>query len=489
MTEKKIRILYIASEAGPFIKIGGLGDVAGTLPPILYHLGPAEVEGYQIDIRLVIPYHREVAEKYHFTEPLLTLTLPRKSGDMQMDVFESEIKGMPVYLIDGPELTESPRIYSFRPEEDMPKFAAFSLAALQLAKQLDFKPDILNANDWHTAISVYALRFLRRRDPFFQNTKSLFTVHNLPYMGAECKPLLKDLYLPVRRWANLTLPKWARSFAMPLGLLTADHINAVSPTYAREIQTPDFGCSLEEFLARRADRISGIINGLDYTAWNPATDQEIPLNFGVETLAERVKNKLALQKEFDLPQDASVPLVIVISRLDNQKGIDIAIEAFRQIKSTTWQAIILGTGQQDLEQACSDLAAELPQNVRAAIRFDGKLARRMYAGGDCILLPSRYEPCGLTQLISMRYGCVPVAHAVGGFVDTIEGDEATPATRTGYLCHQNTPEAFAQKLEQVFDDYASAEAWKKIQLNGMRKDYSWHHSAKEYFRRYLSMME
>ena len=487
MTEKTIRVLYLASEARPFIKIGGLGDVAGTLPPSMYNLDSAEIEGYTLDIRLVIPYHSEVVEKYPFNQPLLTLTLPRKSGAMQMDVFEGEIDGMPVYLIDGPEITKAERIYSFQPDEDMPKFAAFSIAALQLAKEIGFQPDILNANDWHTALSVYALKFLRRRDPFFKNTKSLFTVHNLPYMGAECKEILKDMYQPIRRWANLALPKWGRSFAMPLGLISADHINAVSPTYAREIQTPDFGCSLEEFLAKRSDRISGIINGLDYTAWNPETDERILFNYNLETLDERVKNKLALQKEFDLPQDAEIPLVIVISRLDHQKGIDIAVEAFRQIKSTKWQAIILGNGNQELEQQCSDLAAELPNNVRVAIRFDGALARRMYAGGDCILLPSRYEPCGLTQLISMRYGCVPVAHAVGGFVDTIEGDEATPETRTGYLCHKNTPEAFSEKLEQVFSDYANAEVWRHIQLNGLKKDYSWHHSAKEYFYRYLSM--
>lgn len=489
MTEKILRVLYIASEARPFIKIGGLGDVAGTLPPVIYGLEPGEIDGYRVDIRLAIPYHREVIAKFRFQEPLVRLTLPRRSGDMMMDVFESKIGEMPVYLIDGREISAAERIYNFQPALDMPKFTAFSLAALQLAKALGFQPDILNANDWHTALSVYALRFLRRRDPFFKNTKSLLTVHNLPYMGAESKPLLLDFLLPVRRWANLTLPKWARSFAMPLGLLTADHINAVSPTYAREIQTPDFGCSLEEFLTRRSERISGIINGLDYKAWNPEIDPKIVVNYGVDSLDLRVGNKLALQKEFALPQDPNIPLVIVISRLDNQKGIDIAIEALQQLKSTDWQAIILGTGQQELEQRCSDLAADMPHHVRVAIRFDSALARRMYAGGDCILLPSRYEPCGLTQLIGMRYGCIPVAHAVGGFVDTIEGDDASPETRTGYLCHKNTPVAFAEKLEQVFVDYANPVDWRNIQLNGMRKDYSWHHSAREYVKLYLQMME
>ena len=486
MTEKTLRILYIASEARPFVKIGGLGDVAGTLPPILSHLAPEEIDGWKIDIRLAIPYHNQIAEKYAFDQPLVTLTLPRKSGDLSMDVFETELNGMPVYLINGDEITAAERIYSFKPDEDMPKFAAFSLAVLQLAKAIDFQPDILNANDWHTALSVYALKILRRRDPFFKDTKSLFTVHNLPYMGAECRDILRDFNYPIYRMLNLQLPKWGRSFAMPLGLLSADHINAVSPTYAREIQTPDFGCSLEEFLARRSDRISGIINGLDYTAYNPETDERIPVNYSVDALDERIKNKLALQKEFDLPQNADIPLVIIISRLDHQKGIDVALEAFRQLQTTHWQAVILGTGAEEIEKDCQRLAEEMPDNVRAALRFDGALARRMYAGGDCILLPSRYEPCGLTQLISMRYGCVPVAHAVGGFVDTIV-ESSSIENLTGFLCNQNTPEAFARKLELVFADYARQSFWRQIQINGMTIDYSWHHSAKEYFYRYLTM--
>jgi starch synthase len=484
MTEKILRILYIASEARPFVKIGGLGDVAGTLPPILRQLNPAENDGWQVDIRLVIPYHREVVEQYPLSPPLLTLHLPRKSGDMDMDVFETEMDGMPVYLIDGKEISAAKRIYSFQPDEDMAKFASFSLAALELARQIGFQPHILNANDWHTALAVYALDQLRGQDSFFADTKSLFTVHNLPYMGAECKEILQDFGLSVRR--SRLLPKWGRSFAMPLGLITADHINAVSPTYAREIQTPEFGCSLEDFLFRRADRISGIINGLDYNAWNPAMDAALLQNYTADTLLDRPKNKSALQKEFGLPISAQVPLFVVISRLDHQKGIDTAIAALRLLKKKKWQAIILGTGAEEIEKECQLLASEMPDRVRVALRFDGALARRMYAGGDAILLPSRYEPCGLTQLIGMRYGCVPAANAVGGFVDTIV-DNDNFQEQTGFLSPALTREAFAETLERVLEAYKDQALWQQIQGNGMNKDYSWRRSARKYLNLYLQL--
>jgi starch synthase len=485
MSEKVLRVLYIASEAGPFVKIGGLGDVAGTLPPMLSRLQPADTGGWKIDIRLVIPYHPAIAQKFDFGKPILTLNLHRKSGDLAMDVYQTDVDGMPVYFIDGDLITRAENIYNFQPELDMPKFAAFSFAALELAKQLDFQPHILNANDWHTALAVYALKKKRRWDPFFRGTRSVFTVHNLPYMGSECKPILQDYGCFV--WPHLQLPKWGRSFAMPLGLLSADHINAVSPTYAQEIQTPAFGCSLEHFLARRSNRISGIINGLDYQDWNPAIDPQLPQNFDVDHLDQRAANKLALQAEFGLAQDANVPLIILISRMDHQKGMDIAFSALRLAVDEPWQAVILGTGAEVIEEQARQLEADFPERVKAAIRFDGKLARRMYAAGDVILLPSHYEPCGLTQLIGMRYGCIPIAHAVGGFADTIQ-DDRDPADWTGFLFRENTPDMLAEMLHVAFSIYTQQpETWQAIQRNGMRQDWSWKRSALKYLQLYLDV--
>ena len=482
--EKVLRVLYVASEAGPYIKIGGLGDVAGTLPPALSHLTPEETQGWKLDVRLVIPYHPEVAENYNFGDPTFTLKLKRKSGVTKMDVYESKLNGMQVYFLDGALITEAETVYSFDPEEDMEKFAVLSFGVLELCRVLEWQPHILNANDWHTALSVYALKQARKRDSFFRKTKSVFTVHNLPYMGAECKPLLKDFGCRIPYYFQL--PRWARSFAMPLGLVSADHINAVSPNYAQEIQTSAFGCSLEKFLSFRSEKISGIVNGLDVQSWDPKTDPALVKNYEINSLEARKKNKLALLKEFNLKGAKSTPLVIIISRMDHQKGMGIAFEGLRKLTDESWQAIILGTGRESIEEDARQLEKEFPDRVRAAIRFDGALARRMYAGGDMILLPSRYEPCGLTQLIGMRYGCVPVAHAVGGFADTIV-DNRDLESWTGFLFRENTPEKVAAKMTVAFGYYHQPETWQQIQKNGMMQDFSWKRSALKYLDMYLSV--
>ena len=484
--EKVLRVLYVASEAGPFIKIGGLGDVAGTLPPALSQLSVEETKGWKLDIRLVIPYHQAVAEKYNFGPPITKLKLVRKSGDISMDVFESEIDGMPVYFLDGPLITEPDTIYSFRPEEDMEKFAVFSFGVLELCRSLNWQPHILNANDWHTALSVFALKQLRRRDVFFRKTHSVFTVHNLPYMGAECKPLLKDFACRIPYYFQL--PRWGRSFAMPLGLVAADQINAVSPNYSKESQEAEFGCSLEKFLSRRSDRISGIVNGLDVKSWDPKTDSALVQNYDMFNLADRSANKLALLKEFGLKEDLSIPLVIVVSRMDHQKGMSVAFEGLRKLADEDWQAIILGTGAEQIEAEARELEKEFPERVRAVIAFDGALARRMYAGGDMILLPSRYEPCGLTQLIGMRYGCVPVAHAVGGFADTIV-DNRDQDSWTGFLFRENTADMLSEMLHVAFGVFQQTATWQIIQKNGMMQDFSWKRSALKYLELYLSVAE
>lgn len=484
--EKTLRVLYLCSEAHPFVKIGGLGDVAGSLPPVLYHLTPEELDGWKIDIRLAIPYHPVIAQDYGFEAPSDVITLEPKSGALTIDVFETELEGMPVYLLDGDLITKAKSVYSFNPAEDVPKFSAFSFAALALVEKMGWKPDIVNANDWHTALAVYAVnRYRRRRNSFFRGTKTILSIHNLPYMGADCKATLKDYGMTPRFYFQL--PKWARRFCMPLGIATADELIAVSPNYAKEIQTPEFGCTLENYLRQRADSVSGIINGLDLAAWNPETDEQILQRFSVETLEKREKNKQALIEKFELDPDPAIPLIIIVSRMDHQKGMDITVDALRQLKDEKWQAIILGSGQVDVEDEVRALEKEFPDRVRAVIRYDGKLAKELYAGGNMILLPSRYEPCGLTQLISMRYGCVPVAHETGGFKDTII-PEGTPG-QTGFLYSGNTPENLAACTQKAFAAYQDAKRWRRIQQNGMSLDFSWKKSAITYAHHYITLKE
>jgi starch synthase len=311
-------------------------------------------------------------------------------------------------------------------------------------------------------------------------------VHNLPYLGAGADSALEAFNLPPA--VGSRLPKWAQHMPLPLGLLAADRIVTVSPTYSREILTPEFGSGLHQFLRTRSDRISGILNGIDMERWNPETDSALVANFNQEELTARAANKAALQKEFDLQADDRIPLLAIISRLDPQKGIDLVPDALRQIRRMAWQAIILGTGSPELEEAVRRLEGEFPDRVRAAIRFDGILSRRMYAGADALMIPSRYEPCGLTQMIAMRYGCVPVARATGGLRDTILDYQESPES-TGFLFKKASSPALAGALRRALKVYNDRDAWSSLQKRGMSQDFSWERSAREYLKLYQSIVK
>jgi starch synthase len=272
-----------------------------------------------------------------------------------------------------------------------------------------------------------------------------------------------------------------------LGLQTADRIVAVSPTYAQEILTPEYGCGLETFLQTRQKSISGIVNGLDQESWDPASDKAIPVNFKVTSLAKRKQNKTALLKEFSLDPDPGIPLLILVSRMDQQKGVDLAIEGLSQSIDGNWQAILLGTGDPKLEEACRRLEKDNPDRIRAAIRFDVSLSRRMYAGADILLMPSRYEPSGLAQMMAMRYGCVPLARATGGLQDTIIDATSSEDDGTGFLFKPATSAAFAETLQRALQVFRDTERWTAIQKRGMLKDFSWENSAIQYVKLYRGL--
>ncbi|MRR31116.1 glycosyltransferase, partial [bacterium] len=266
----------------------------------------------------------------------------------------------------------------------------------------------------------------------------------------------------------------------------ADLINAVSPGYAKEILTPEFGCGLQDFLKTRQNALTGILNGLDQVDWDPMTDTTIINRYDRTDLRQKSSNKAALQAEFELPIDSEMPLLVMITRMDQQKGVDIAIEGLRLAADLNWQAIILGTGDPLLETSCRSLESEFPDRVRASIRFDVSLSRRMYAGGDILLMPSRYEPCGLAQMIAIRYGTIPLARATGGLRDTIT-DDPTMAKSTGFLFEDARPEAFAESLRRAIYAFPDREIWSQIQMRGMAQDFSWEKSAMEYTELYTKL--
>jgi starch synthase len=502
-----LRVLFLSAEAEPLVKVGGLGDVAGSLPRALRRLGVeaenGSTEGPAIDVRLAIPNYGMIAlqrtarsgeRTLHAEndgpdcessgpsepEPVGAFSVPHAGGAIRAEVFQVEAGGVPVYLIGGAPIPSSAPVYSLNTRLDSAKFTFFSLAALELTRLLGWAPDVVHANDWHTAPAVYALR--AHPDPFFKHTATIMMVHNLPYMGDG--GALGEFGLPPV--AESPLPWWARDLPLPLGLLAADQIVAPSPTYAREILTPEFGSGLDAFLRYRSESVRGILNGIDTECWDPETDAAISARFSRGNLERRAADKAALLAELGLEAKPEAPLLVMITRLDTQKGVDLVPEALRQLDDLPWQAVILGTGLPDLEAQVSALQAEYPRRVRALIRFDPALSRRIYAGGDILLVPSRYEPCGLNQMIAMRYGCVPAAHAVGGLFDSIH-DWDQSEEGTGFLFGEATPSALAGALRRAMLVYRDRDAWRELQRRGMLQDFSWDRSAQQYRELYQSL--
>ncbi len=488
-----MNVLFIASEAEPFVKVGGLADVAGSLPRALENLRLVDQqEAGEIDIRLVLPYHPQIRQEPYTPQPVATFPIPTADGEVLATVFSVEAEGMLAYLVGGEPIDQESGVYSANLEADGYKYVFFSLACLELPKHLGWKADILHANDWHTAAAVYSLALRRPTDPFFQDVASLLTVHNLPYLGSMTPPAMQAFGLPPGEHSDL--PSWARTMALPLGLLSADAVVAVSPGYAREILTEEYGSGLADFLKAHASKISGILNGLDTDKWDPATDTHITANFSARDLLPRQANKAYLQQAMGLEVDPRIPVLSMVTRMDPQKGVDLAVEALQSLLkdqsagNSPVQVIFLGTGNPVLESEARRLERDFPGSVRTRIVFSEPLSHHIYAGADMLLMPSRYEPCGLSQMIAMHYGCVPIARLTGGLSDTIH-DPQTSKHSTGFLFPEAKAQALAAAIKRALRVYSNdPAAWQAMQIRGMRQDFSWDRSAQAYYKQYQFLM-
>lgn len=474
-----LNILFLSAEAFPFVKVGGLADVAGSLPAALRSLSTSQTGGYRLDVRLVLPLHRLSKTVFATLKPLNKFIIKTVVDEIEAQAYEILINGVPTYFIDGLPISRAQQVYSADSEGDREKYTFFSLAALELARLLDWKVDIVHANDWHTALSIYAIRTFTK-DSFFTETAGLLTVHNLPYMGGDgCDVLTRYGFQSL---PDVSLPVWARSQSLPLGLWAADAIVPVSETYAREILTPEYGYGLQDFLLSRSNSITGIINGLDVNQWDPATDSLLFEKYSLTTLNDRIKNKTSLLQKIDLNIDPGIPLIGMVTRIDYQKGIDLTIQAISRLNEKHWQLVILGSGDDALENDLNQFQAKYPDKVRVILRYDNPMSHQIYAGSDIFLMPSRYEPCGLSQMIAMRYGNVPVVHATGGLKDTVlEG-------KTGFVFEKSTPESQAAAISRAFRVFAESEKWLSYQRNGMQQDFSWNRSALRYSILYRSIV-
>jgi starch synthase len=391
---------------------------------------------------------------------------------------ERVLDGMPVYFLNGDPIRSGGSVYSSNSKLDGEKYTFFSMAALELPRQINWEPNIIHANDWHTALAAYG-NLVKRWNEKTRRVSSLVTIHNLPFLGPDVKELLEEYGLPL---ANTDLPDWARVMPMPLGLWASDAIVAVSPTYADEILHPEFGCGLQDFFRNRTDSLRGILNGIDTVAWDPQTDPALAANFEAQHLSERPRNKSALQERVGLPLNPDVPLLGMVSRMDQAKVIDIALKGLKLMAKRDWQLVLLGAGDPNLEEAAKKLQEELPERVRVETRYDAKLARQIYGGSDVFLMPSRYEPCGISQMIAMRYGSVPLVRAVGGLHDTVTDSE------TGFVFIDAKVKAFNDALRKALNLYPHHSRWMNLQLTGMLQDFSWTNSARKYLEVYQKLM-
>jgi starch synthase len=469
-----LKILLLAAEAVPFVKTGGLADVAGALPKAVHALGH--------DIRVAIPrYGRVDSSKFQFDEVLPPFDVPMHRTLEPARLLQATIgDGIPVYLVDNAKYFDREGIYMY--PDDADRFIFFCRAILEALKLLEWKPDVIHCHDWHTAIVPNWLSTIYHDDPFFAEVVTVYTIHNLAYQGIFGYRVLE--IAGIDEWGFQYHPEMADLNGvvdmMARGIYWADLVSTVSETYAREILTPEYGERLDPLLRDRRDRLFGIVNGIDYEAANPATDPHIATPFDAGTLDRRVENKLALQREAELPEDAGVPLIGIISRLTDSKGFDILGEAIDHILDQGVQFVLMGTGDQHYHDLFGRMVQRYRRQAGIFLTFNAPLAQRIYAGSDMFLMPSRFEPCGTGQLIAMHYGSVPIVRGTGGLADTVQDYDPRTGQGTGFVFKQYDRWALFAALVRAIETFKHRDVWRQIQLRGMSADHSWDRSAEQY---------
>lgn len=471
------QILFASSEAHPLIKTGGLADVSGSLPPVLRGLGD--------DVRLVLPAYRSVLQRLPILPIVAELALPGNATPVRILEGTLPHTEVPVWLVDAPALFDRDGGPYLGPDgHDWPdnaaRFALFCRAVVELAQDragLGWRPDVVHCNDWQTGL-VPALLAQEHARP-----GTVFTIHNMAYQGLFPRQTFDSLNLPETLWHWQGLEFHGQLNFLKGGLAYADWITTVSPTYAQEIRRAEFAYGLEGVLNHRADRLRGILNGIDYNVWDPAHDPLIPHHYSAAEPGGKKKNKAALQRQFALPVEPAVPLLGLVGRMVEQKGIDLVLAVLPELLLQGVQVAVVGTGAAHFEQAFRDLASHHPDRVGAFIGYDEAYAHLVEAGADIFLMPSRFEPCGLNQIYSLRYGTVPVVRRTGGLADTVvHTDAATLADRTatGFVFDHATPAALSQAIVQALALYRRPEDWRQVMQTGMRRDFSWEQSARQY---------
>ncbi|MGH9947416.1 MAG: glycogen synthase [Pyrinomonadaceae bacterium] len=468
-----MRVAVISSEAVPYSKTGGLGDVAGALPKALKAVG--------IDSVLITPCYLQTKGEYLWETAIHDLNVDWRGGVYQAKAFYSEANGSPTFLIDAPSYFHRDSIYGFT--EDYERFAFFNHAAIALLRRLGKQLDIVHLNDWHCGFAAVEIAERRRWDPFWQNTRTVFSIHNMAYQGAFSMGELWDLGFG-SDYARAAFSFNGFASAMKAGLENSDTLSTVSRKYAQEIQTGENGYGLDWLARQRAKRLIGITNGVDYEVWDPATDSELPAHFDVVDLEGKRECKRALLEKYSLPVVLDRPIIANITRLTAQKGIDLMMQVAGEIVATGAYVISLGSGEKKYEDFWQTLRDYAPHQVGVYRGYNEPLAHLIEAGADMFMMPSKFEPCGLNQMYSLRYGTVPIVRAVGGLDDTVQNWDAVSGTGNGFKFGPSDAGRFLEKIYEALFAYGDRDAWKTLQRNGMSIDNSWENAARKYVELY-----
>lgn len=467
-----MKVLFVASEANPFIKTGGLGDVMGALPKSLNKIG--------VDVRVVLPKYKNIKDEFKQKLQFVKwFTVPVGWRNQYCGIFQYKYQGVIYYFIDNEYYFNRDGLYGYF--DDGERFAFFNRAVLEFIKQVDWQPDLINCNDWQTGMIPVLLNLEYKKDAFYSKIKTVFSIHNLLFKGSFSPKVLPELfgydYMPL---VNGSVELDGAVSFLKGGLNYCDQITTVSNTYAEEIKTPQYGEGLDGFLRSKSYYLMGIVNGIDYEEFNPQDDKFIFKNFNIDSLNDKVENKLALQKELGLPQKKDTPMIGLISRLTHQKGCDLIVNMIDRLLQRDIQVVILGTGDYWYEETFKNLQYRYPDKVSANIKFDNSLAHKIYAATDMFLMPSLFEPCGLGQLIALKYGSIPIVRETGGLKDTISPYNKYTGVGNGFGFKNFNSNELMQIMEYALTIYNDKGAWNNIIRQAMNSDNSWEKSAMQY---------
>ncbi|MFH1269937.1 MAG: glycogen synthase GlgA [Candidatus Omnitrophota bacterium] len=456
-----MKIAICASEVVPFAKTGGLADVTGALP--------LDLESLNQEAIIVMPRYKSIQEP--------KFSLRRLKADISYTVIGKNTK---VYFIENDGYFNRDALYGDKAgdyKDNLDRFSYYSRKVLELLKEIGFRADIIHCHDWQSALIPVYLKTIYKDDIFYKNTRTVFTIHNIGYQGLFPKEEFPKLGLDWKFFNMEMLEFFDKINLLKGGIVFSDIVNTVSPTYSKEIQTKEFGYGMEGVLAKRKSDLFGILNGLDYSIWNPQTDKFIAKNYSLRNAQDKYKNKEDLQRVCKLPAKAGIPLFGIVSRLAEQKGFDVLADAIEKICKMDLQLVILGTGDLKYHVILENIAKKYPKIVSLHLKFDDSLAHKIYAGSDIFLMPSKYEPCGLGQLISMSYGTIPLVFKTGGLADTVSKDD-------GFVFDKYKKEDLIKTINKAIKAFKDKKKWPSIIRNAMQNNFSWKESAKKYLKLY-----